>query len=184
LKIITLKSALPLIAALTCVTASGQTAIKSIEGEFRLSSSTTAPVGNWVYSKAHISVRALDDRHLVILFACEWKREPKAACDDYYFAQWREGGLYIQDMNTGSMRMYFDPASRTLTMISRAVDSKASVRRDVFAPADGSPQDSSIARRLKRAQSNSVSKENIRVFGAYSKWKYETNRIEFQNSAP
>jgi hypothetical protein len=176
-------SAFGLLAACS-LSRAAQPPLPAIDGEYKLASSTTAPISNWSFSKAHVSIRKLDDRHVVILFACEWKREPKAACDDYYFAQWREGGLYIQDMNTDSMRMYFDPASRTLTMISRAVDAKASVRRDVFTPADGSPQDAPIARRLKRAQSNSVSKENIRVFGAYSKWKYETNRIEFQNSAP
>lgn len=162
----------------------GQPPSPQVEGEYKLISSTTAPVSNWGFNKAHISVRRLDDRHLVILFACEWKREPKAACDDFYFAQWRDGGLYMQDMNTDLMRMYFDPSSRTLTMIRRGVDEKASVRRDVFAPASAAPEDPTLARRLKRAEKSYVDPENRRVFGPYSKWKYENNRIEFQTTAP
>ncbi len=161
-----------------------QPSLQAIEGEYKLASSTTAPVNNWGFSKAHISVRKLDERHVVILFACEWKREPKAACDDYYFAQWRDGGLYMQDMNTDLMRMYFDPASRTLTMIRRGVDEKESVRRDVFVAASGTPEDATLARRLKRAEKGYVHPENVRVFGPYAKWKYENNRIEFQNTTP
>ncbi len=169
----------------TC--ASSQAATPNIDilpGEYNLTSSTTAPVGNWIYSKAHISVRKLDDRHLVILFACERKRQPKAACDDYYFAQWRNDSLYLQDMNTDALRIYFDPATRALTMISRAVDAKASVRRDVFAPVSSAPEDATLARRLKRSEKNCVHPESLRVFGPYRKWSYENNRIEFQNATP
>ncbi|WP_426341870.1 hypothetical protein ACN9MZ_09260 [Pseudoduganella sp. S-14] len=161
--------------------ASAQTPASTLEGEYKLTSSTTAPVSNWGFSKAHISVRKLDDKHVVILFACEWKREPKAACDDYYFAEWRDGGFYLQDMNTDLIRMYFTPASRTLTMIRRGADDKASVRRDVFEPASNAPEDTTLARRLKRAEKSYVHPENVRVFGPYAKWKYENNRIEIQN---
>jgi hypothetical protein len=158
--------------------------LHAIEGDYNLVSSATAPGSNWVFTKAHISVRKLDERHLVILFACAWKREPKAACDDHYFAQWRDGGLYMQDMNTDLMRIYFDPTSRALTMIRRGVDDKATVRRDVFVPTDGAPIDATLARRLKRAEKSYTHPESARVFGPYSKWKYENNRIEFQNPAP
>jgi hypothetical protein len=176
-------SALLLLAACGIAHAAPPT-VEALEGEYKLASSTTVPASNWGFNKAHITIRKLDDRHVVILFACEWKREPKAACDDFYFAQWRDGGVYMQDMNTDGMRMYFDPATRTLAMISRGVDAKASVRRDLFTPADGPPVDATLARRMKRTHANSVHKENIRVFGAYTKWKYENNRIEFQNMAP
>lgn len=180
-----MKSASALILFAACVSSHADTpAIDILPGEYNITSSTTAPVGNWVYSKAHISVRKLDERHVVILFACEWKRNPKAACDDYYFAQWRDGGLYLQDMNTDALRMYFDPATRALTMISRAVDAKESVRRDVFSPVGSAPEDATLARRLKRSEKSYVHPENLRVFGPYNKWKYENNRIEFQNATP
>jgi hypothetical protein len=56
-----------------------------------------------------------------------------------------------------------------------------SVRRDVFS-ATGKPNDDpALARRIKRAQANADNKENLRVFGHYSKWPYANNRIEFQN---
>lgn len=90
----------------------------------------------------------------------------------------------MQDMNTDDLRVYFDPATRALTMISRAVDAKASVRRDVFTPASGAPEDATLARRLKRSEKNYAHPENLRVFGPYAKWKYENNRIEFQNVTP
>lgn len=148
-----LKTATSLISFAACMSSQAAAPISvRLPGEYELTSSTAAPVSNWVYSKAHISIRKLDDHHLVILFACEWKREPKAACDDYYFAQWRDGGLWMQDMNTDALRVYFDPSTRTLTMISRAVDTKASVRRDVFSPVSVAPKDANLARRLKRSE--------------------------------
>lgn len=179
-----LKNASALFWFATCASSYAAAPIDNLPGEYSLTSSTTAPVSNWGYNKAHISIRKLDERHLVILFACEWKREPKAACDDYYFAQWRDGGLYMQDMNTDALRVYFDPSTRALTMISRAVDAKASVRRDVFSPAGSAPEDATLARRLKRSEKNYVHPESLRVFGPYNKWKYENNRIEFQNATP
>lgn len=178
------KAILQSLALLACCAAAAapvQASDFSMEGEYSLTSSTTAPVSNWGFSKAHISIRKLDEKHVVILFACEWKREPKAACDDYYFAEWRDGGFYLQDMNTDFIRLYFTPASRTLTMIRRGADLKASVRRDVFEPASGIPEDATLARRLKRAEKSYVHPENVRVFGPYTKWKYENNRIEIQN---
>lgn len=175
------KTSLLSLAFLACCTASAQPPASAMEGEYNLTSSTTAPVSNWGFSKGHISVRKLDEKHVVILFACEWKREPKAACDDYYFAEWRDGSFYLQDMNTDFIRMYFTPASRTLTMIRRGADDKASVRRDVFEPVGTAPEDATLARRLKRAEKSYTHPENVRVFGPYAKWKYENNRIEIQN---
>ncbi|HEY0491480.1 MAG TPA: hypothetical protein VGD30_18365 [Telluria sp.] len=178
------KTSLATVAFLACCsgsTVSAQAPDSTMEGEYKLASSTTVPVSNWGFSKAHISIRKLDERHVVILFACEWKREPKEACDDYYFAEWHDGGFHLQDMNTDFIRMYFAPASRTLTMIRRGADAKASVRRDVFLPASGAPEDPTLARRMKRAEKSYVDPENVRVFGPYGKWKYENNRIEIQN---
>ena len=163
--------------------AHAETPLQMLEGGYTLESSTTAPAGNWVYTQAYISIHRLDERHVLILLACEWKREPKAACSDYFYAQAREDGVYMQDMNTDGLRLYFDPASRNLTLISRAADARASVRRDVFLPTGRLPDDPALGRRLKRAQANADNKENQRVFGHYSKRPYEKNRIEFQSPA-
>lgn len=163
-----------------CLSAQAETPLQMLEGGYTLESSTTAPAGNWVYTQAYISIHQLDDRHALILLACEWKREPKAACSDYFHAQLRDGGVYMQDMNTDGLRLYFDPASRTLTLISRAADAPASVRRDVFLPTGRLPDDPALSRRLKRAQGNAENRENQRVFGHYSKRSYLKNRIEFQ----
>ena len=143
--------------------------------------STTVPVSNWGYSKGRISIKQLDDQHLLILFACEWKREPKAACGDHYFAQQRGDGLYLQDMNTDALRLYFDPDTRKLTLISRGYDAKASVRHDTFSATSAPLTDTALLRRMKREQSNASDKENLRVFGPYQKRDYQNNRIEFQH---
>lgn len=152
----------------------------AIEGNYSLVSSTTAPVTNWGFSKGRISIKRLDERHLLILLACEWKREPKAVCGEHYFAQWQESGLYIQDMNTDPMRVYADPAAHTLTIVSRGFDAKASVRRDVYQIDEQELVDPALIRRMKREQANAESKDNLRVFGPYAKWAYTNNRIEFQ----
>jgi hypothetical protein len=168
-------------AALTlCACASAQAPLTKLVGEYNLASSATVPASTWGYSKGRISVKQLDERHLLIALSCEWKREPKAVCGDYFYAQQRDDGLYLQDMNTFAMRLYFDPASRKLTIISRGADAKQSVRHDVFAATTAPLTDPALVRRMKRELSNADSKENRRVFGPYTKWNYQENRIEFQ----
>jgi len=152
----------------------------AIEGSYGLAASTSAPVSSWGFSRARVSIKKLDGRHLLILIACQWKREPKAICGEHHIAQWQDTGLYIQDMNTDAMRLYFDPATRTLTVVSRGFDAKESVRRDVYTPDDSELTDPALVRRMKREQSVADSKETRRVFGHYSKWAYTNNRIEFQ----
>ncbi|MGK5011661.1 hypothetical protein [Janthinobacterium sp. MDB2-8] len=163
-----------------CAGAAAQAPMPKLMGEYNLLSSTTVPPSTWGYSKAHVSIKQLDDHHLLILLACEWKREPKAVCGDYFYAQWRDDGLYLQDMNTFAMRLYFDPASHKLTIISRGADAKQSVRHEVFSATTAPLVDTALVRRMKREQSNADSKENRRVFGPYTKWDYRENRIEFQ----
>lgn len=167
--------------AALCTTAAAQAPLQQLEGDYTLASSTTAPVSTWNYTKGRIAVKKLDERHVVILFACEWNRMPTAGCDEHYHAQWHDGGVYLQDRNTDLLRMYFDPASRTLTMISRGRDADGSVRRDVFKPTGKPIDDAALVRRMKRAQRLADSKENERVFGHYSSWPYANNRIAFQN---
>ncbi len=167
-------------AVFLCAGASAQAPMPNLVGDYKLLSSTTVPPSNWGYSKGRVSIKQLDEHHLLILLSCEWKREPKAVCGDYYYAQWRDNGLYLQDMNTFAMRLYFDPASRKLTIISRGADAKQSVRHEVFGATTEPLTDPALVRRMKREQSNADSKENRRVFGPYTKWDYQENRIEFQ----
>lgn len=176
----TLRGAVAAAALTLCAGAAAQAPMPNLVGEYKLLSSTTVPPSNWGYSKARVSIKQLDEHHLLILLACEWKREPKAVCGDYFYAQWRDDGLYLQDMNTFAMRLYFDPAARKLTIISRGADAKQSVRHEVFSATTAPLVDTALVRRMKREQSNADSKENRRVFGPYTKWDYQENRIEFQ----
>lgn len=162
--------------------AAAQPSIQDLVGEYAMSASTTVPAGNWGYTKGRVSVRKMDDRHVLILLACEWKREPKAVCGDHFFAQQRDDGVYVEDMNTDFMRLYFDPATRKLTIISRASDAKESVRRDTFLPTTAPLEDRALIRRMKREQGSAEHKESTRVFGHYSKRDYQNNRIEFQQN--
>lgn len=166
------------------LSASAQAPMPDLVGEFSLASSSTVPPSNWGYAKARVSIKRLDEQHLLILLACSWKREAKAACGDYYYAQKRDDGLYLQDMNTDAMRLYFDPSTRKLTIISRGVDAKASVRRDVFSATTAPLDEPALLRRMKREQVNANNKENLRVFGPYQSWNYQNNRIEFQHQSP
>ncbi|WP_426337236.1 M949_RS01915 family surface polysaccharide biosynthesis protein [Pseudoduganella sp. R-31] len=154
--------------------------LQELEGEYSLHSSPD----KWGYSKAHISIKRLDDRHVKILLACEWKHTPKAACDDYFFAKWHNDGVYLQDRNTTVRRIYFSPAPREIALAMVSVDGKRLYKLDSFRPASGPPSDGTLSRRLKRAQQISVSPENLRVFGPYNEWKYENNRLEFVKTTP
>ncbi|SHH44055.1 hypothetical protein [Massilia sp. CF038] len=157
-----------------------QTPPVSLEGNYGLVSSDTAPVSKWGFSKSRITIKKIDDKHLLILLACEWKREPKAVCSEHYYAQWQESGLFIQDMNTDPMRLYYNPSTRTLTWIQRGYDAKASVRRDVYTIDNTELTDPALVRRMKREQGNADSKENLRVFGPPQGYAYTNNRIELQ----
>ena len=178
-----LRSATTVATLMFSLGAFAQAPMPNLVGDYDLASSTTVPASTWGYSKGRIAIKQLDDKHLLIVLSCEWKREPKAVCGDHFYAQWRDDGLYLQDMNTFAMRLYFDPASRKLTIISRGADAKASVRHDVFAATAKPLTDAALVRRMKREQSNADSKENRRVFGPYNKWDYKENRIEFQQQA-
>ena len=175
-----LRAALAAAALTVCAGAAAQASMSSLVGDYNLASSATVPASNWGYSKGRISVKQLDERHVLIALSCEWKREPKAVCGDYFYAQQRDDGLYLQDMNTDAMRLYFDPVSRKLTIISRGADAKASVRHDIYAATTAPLADPALVRRMKRELSNADSKENRRVFGPYTMWDYQENRIEFQ----
>src|SRR5450830_220262 len=165
-----------------CTAARADHTTGELAGEYQLVSSIAVPASTWGYTKARLSIRPLDERHVLILLACEWKREPKAVCGDHFFAQQHDGGVYLQDMNTDWLRLYFDPASRQLTIISRGADAKASVRRDVFAPTAAPLEDKALLRRMKRELGSAEHKESVRVFGHYSKRAYANNRIEFQKN--
>ncbi|MDC8760948.1 hypothetical protein [Janthinobacterium fluminis] len=154
-------------------------AASAMTADYSLTSSSTAPSGTWRFTKGRLSVKRIDDRHFAILFACEWKKEPKAACSEWWTAQLRDGSLYLQDMNTDNISMHFDPATRAFTINSRGMDADSTLRTDVFHPDTQAIRDKALIRRMKTAQSNFESKENARVFGHYSTWEYSRARIQF-----
>lgn len=157
-----------------------QPSLDDFVGEYQLVSSTTAPASTWRYTKGHVSIRKLDERHALILLACNWRDSPKSACDDHYYAQWRDGGLWLQDMSAANARFYFDPVERSLTLISQGYDARATVRRDVYKATAAPLADPVLVRRLRRAESNADSKEMRRLYGHHSKWKYLEDRVELQ----
>lgn len=174
--------ALATVVATSSIPAMAQVSLSSIAGEYDLASSTTVPASNWGFSKAHVSIRMVDERHALILHSCQWKRSPKEACWDWFYAQEREGGIYLQDDNTDTVRFYFDPASRKLTMIWRGLDAKASVRHDVYTPAMAPLADAALLRRQKTALSSAEHKETLRTRGPVAKRSYQQHRIELQKN--
>lgn len=173
---------LSIAAAGVCVPATAQVSLQSLAGEYDLATSTTVPASNWGFSKAHVSIRPVDDRHALVLHSCQWKRSPKEACWEWFYAQQRDGGIYLQDQNTDNVRIYFDPATRKLTLIWRGLDAKASVRHDVFVPAAAPLADAALLRRQKTALSSAEHKETLRTWGPIAKRSYQQNRIELQKN--
>lgn len=175
-------AAMPAMLAGTSLPAAAQVSLQSLAGEYDLASSTTVPASSWGFSKAHVSIRMVDERHALILHSCQWKRSPKEACWEWFYAQQRDGGIYLQDQNTDTVRIYFDPASRKLTLIWRGLDAKASVRHDVFMPATAALADKALLRRQKTAQSSAEDKETLRTWGPVARRAYQNNRIELQKN--
>ncbi|MET3130206.1 hypothetical protein AAKU55_000459 [Oxalobacteraceae bacterium GrIS 1.11] len=152
--------------------AATNTSATALEGDYSLASSTTVPAGTWRYTKGRFSVKRLDSRHLLLLFACEWAKSPKEQCSDWWIVQLRDKNLYLQDMNTDDIGMYFDPSTRTLTMTRQGRDAKGSVRTDVFQPDDKALTDQALIRRMKSAQSSFDGTDNAPGFGKHGAWKY------------
>jgi len=148
------------------------------EGQYNLVSSTTVPDPKWGYTKGRIAIKKLDDRHLSILHACEWKDSPKEVCSERYVAQWRNGQLYLQDRNTAHERMSFDPALRRLTVVTHGVS--GSVRRDIYAATTAPLTDKALLRRMKREKDAVDDLIDEPAFGEFGKWEYRDNRIAVQ----
>ncbi len=153
--------------------------LSSMVADYRLISSTTAPDGNWKFTKARLAVSRLDDRHLLIRMACEWEDSPKEACGDWWTAQMRNDGLYLQDTNTESLAMRFDPATRTWTLIRHGYDVAGTVRTDVFGVDEQPDTDPALMRRMKKAQSSFDASIKLKSFGHYGKWDYKRAQISF-----
>lgn len=146
------------------------------EGQYELVSSTTEPDSNWAYTKGRIAIKKLDDRHVSILHACEWKKSPKEVCSQRYVAQWRNGEMYLQDRNTWHERMAFDPAARRLTVLTQGVD--GTLRRDIYEATKAPLTDKALVRRMKREQDAVDDLVDEPAFGEFGKWEYRKNRIE------
>jgi hypothetical protein len=139
---------------LAAAAAQAQDAGSAMEGQYTLVSSTTRPAGLWKYTKARIEVTRHEQRYLLISMACSWADEPKAACDDWWTAQIRAGGVYLQDRNTDHVSLRFDPSAHTITVTSEAVDAARTVRTDVFQRDQAPTSDKALIRRMKSAYSS------------------------------
>jgi hypothetical protein len=149
-----------------------------IVGEYELVSSTTVPASDWGFSKARYSIRKLDERHLSLVLACQWKDSPKSVCSERYVAQRRNGGLYVQDRNTSHWRMDVDPRTRKLAIVTEGAD--GTVRRDVYTPTQAPLTDKALVRRMKRERDMVDDLVDEPAFGHFSKWDYRENRIGFR----
>jgi len=148
-----------------------QSPLQALEGNYNLQESPDKEG----YAKAHISITKLDDRHVIIQLACEWKHAPKAACHDYFVAQWRDDGVYLQETNTAVTRMFFSPNTHEIAVAQVSVDGKDLYKVDSFSLTSGPPSDATLARRLQGVQKISV--DPVRL-GRFS------NRIEFVSATP
>lgn len=171
-----------LLAGTICATAIADPTA-DIVGDYQLVSSKTVPDSKWGYAKARVAIRSLGNNYLSIVIACGWKDIPKSSCSDRFYARQREDGIYIQDVNTFGFRMYFEPASRRLTFISRGLDKVGSVRHEVYAPTTAPITDPDLSRRMRREQryvDEDIQKNISRKLGRET---FTENRIEFQAPA-
>ena len=158
--------------------AAAATTLADFEGDYELVSSTTEPASNWLFTKGRISVKKMDERHLSIIHACEWKKSPKEVCSDRYKAQWRNGKLYLQDMNTFHQRMGFDLATHRFMVVTQGVN--GTVRQDVYQATAAPLTDKALVRRMKREREAVDDLIDEPAFGHYSKWEYRDNPITVQ----
>lgn len=167
------------LALFTALSAQGQTVpevASAMAGEYTLASSTTTdPKSNWRYARSRVAIVRLDPQYLAFYQACEWVKSPKEACDDWHVLQQRADGIWLQDTNTGSMGMHFDPSTRTLTMTMESVNGE--VRTDVFRPDSEPLRDPALMRRLKRAERNFRDTIAEKAFGKYTRWDYTRLRV-------
>lgn len=170
----------------TAVSAQAQTVAAvaaSMAGEYTLASSTTTRAGShWRYTGARVAIARLDPQYLAFYQACEWAGSPKAVCSDWHVLQQRADGIWLQDTNTASMGMRFDPATRTLTMTMESVDGE--VRTDVYLPATEALRDPALVRRLKRAERSFRDTIAEKAFGKYTRWDYTRLRVYPPPAAP
>jgi len=151
-----------------------------IVGDYELVAAKTVPDSKWGYAKARVAIRSLGGGYLSIVLACGWRDSPTAACSERYYAQQRDGALYLQDDNTFALRIHVDPASRRLTFVSRGLDAARSVRYETYAPTVAPLTDSDLVRRMRREQRYAdeyVQPNAIRKLG---KLTFRDNRIEFR----
>lgn len=164
------------LAALSISAAAKALPLAQFEGQYDLVSSTTVPDSTWRFTKGRFAIKKLDERHVSILHACEWKNSPKEVCSERYVAQWRNGEIYLQDRNTSNERMSFDPVARRLTVLTQGAD--GTLRRDVYEATRAPLTDKALVRRMKREQDAVDDLIDEPTFGEFGKWEYRKNRIE------
>ena len=159
---------------------------QEIKGEYNLTTSTVeVPKGyvskrsdSWQFSKGRLLVKSINDRHLLLVLACQWSDSPNESCDDWWTVQIRDDGVYLQDMNTSPLRFSFDLAKRILTIIRYAPD--GAVRTDRYQVDDAPLTDPALIRRQKRAISSFDGTIKDKTFGDFSAWKFTQSQIEFK----
>ncbi|NHZ93760.1 hypothetical protein F2P45_32885 [Massilia sp. CCM 8733] len=114
--------------------------------------------------------------YVLIAMACEWVDAPNGMCNDFWTAEIRDGSLYLQDRNTDSIALRFDPFAHTITVTNGTVGGAGSVRTDVFKLDPSPAYDQALTRRMKRAHWSARGTWSPAIA---KKWTYSRAKIEF-----
>jgi hypothetical protein len=153
-----------------------------IVGDYELVAAKTVPNSKWGYAKARVAIRSLGHGYLSIVLACGWRDIPTSVCSERYYARQRDGAIYLQDDNTFALNVYFDPASRHLTFVSRGFDAAHSVRYETYAPTVSPLTDPDLIRRMRKEQRYADEYLQPNPARKLGKLTFTDNRIEFQSS--
>ena len=151
-----------------------------IVGDYELVAAKTVPNSKWGYAKARVAIRSLGGGYLSIVLACGWRDVPTSVCSERYYARQRDGAIYLQDDNTFALNVYFDPASRRLTFVSRGFDAARSVRYETYAPTVAPLTDPDLVRRMRREQRYADEYVHPNPARKLGKLAFTENRIEFR----
>ena len=152
--------------------------IDEMVGDYHMVSSNTVPDTHWGFTKGRIAIRRVDDRHMSIVLACGWKKIPKAICSERYYAQQRNGAIYLGDMHSFHFKMEFDRAAHRLTVITQGA--QGSIRHDVYEATSAALTDTDLVRRMRNERRYIDNGADLKTFGPLRKWEFQKNRIVFR----
>lgn len=150
-------------------------AADAMVGNYRLFSFTVEPTHkNWFFTKGRLQIKRLDQKHLLIQLACEWKGEPKAQCWEWTTARQGSDGIFLVFKGNDAQKMRFDPATRTLTV---TMEGGNATRTDVYVPDDSPVTDPALLRRFRHGLASFEGTIKDKNYGHYRDEDYTKTRI-------